>query len=82
MSRDQRVLVLIPSTLMTSMWTFLVLLSSIIAQLLIPIDYIRRFATWWFRDVEKHPLTAIAKVAATLIIIGAVVIKAARCFVA
>ena len=62
--------VIAPSTLLTSMWTLLLLISSIIAQLLAPIDHVRRFTAWWFRDVEKHPLTAIATVAAILIVIG------------
>ena len=70
--------VLVPSTLFTSVWTLLVMLSSVIAMLLVPIDQIRRFTAWWFRDVGKRPLTAIAKVAGTLIIIGSVVIKAVR----
>ncbi len=48
-------------------------------MLLIPIDHLRQFTAWWF-DVEKHPLTAIAKVAGTLIIIGALLIKAVRWF--
>jgi len=70
--------VVIPSTLLTSVWTFLVFISSVIAQLLVPIDYVRRFAAWWFRDVDKHPLTVIAKVAATLIIVAAGAIKVVR----
>ncbi len=64
-----------PSTLLTSMWTMLFMLSSSVTMLLLPIDYLRRFTAWWFRDVEKRPLTAIAKVAATLIILGALAIK-------
>jgi hypothetical protein len=70
--------VVAPSTMLTSIWTLLVFASCIVAQVLIPIDYLRRFTTWWFRDVERHPLTAIAKVAATLIIVGAVAIKTVR----
>jgi hypothetical protein len=69
--------VIVPSTLMTSMWTLL-LVSSLLARILSQLDYLRRFTTWWFKDVEKRPLTAIAKVAATLIIIGAAAIKAVR----
>ncbi len=68
--------VLAPSTLLTPVWSFLLFLSAIVAQLLISIDYLRRFTKFWFRDVEKHPLTAIAKVAATLIVGGAMAIKA------
>lgn len=60
------------------MWTFLLFISCLVAQLLVPIDYLRRFTAFWFKDVEHHPLTAIAKVAATLIIVGAVVVKVER----
>jgi hypothetical protein len=67
--------VIIPSTLLTSTWVFLIFLSAIVSQLLIPLDRVRQFAAWWFRDVEKHPLTVIAKVTATMIIIGAGAIK-------
>jgi len=70
--------VLVPSTMLTSLWTLLILVSSIVATALIPINQLRRFTAWWFRDVEKRPLTALAKVAGTLIILGAVVIKAVR----
>jgi hypothetical protein len=72
--------VVIPSTMLTSLWTFSLMVSGIIAQLLAPIDYLRRFTAWWFRDIDKHPLTAIAKVAGTLIIIGAGAIKAIHSF--
>ena len=65
-----------PSTLLTSLWTMLLLVSSIIAILLIPVEYLRRFTAWWFRDIEKRPLTSLAKVAGTLLVIGAVVIHA------
>jgi len=47
---------------------------------LIPIDRLRRFTAWWFRDVEKRPLTALAKVMGTLIIAAVAVIKAVRWF--
>jgi hypothetical protein len=51
-------------------------ISSVATGLLAPINQIRRFTACWFRDVEKQPLTAIAKVAATMIIVGAVALKA------
>ena len=70
--------VLIPSTLLTSVWTFLLFVSCLLAQLLTPLDYLRRFTKFWFKDVEHKPLTAIAKVAASLIVVGAVVVKAVR----
>jgi len=58
------------------MWTLLLFISCLVAQLLVPIDYLRRFTAFWFKDVEHHPLTAIAKVAATLIVVGATAVKA------
>jgi len=64
--------------MLTSIWTFLLLISAIVSILLIAIDRVGRFTAWWFRDVEKRPLTALAKVAGTLIILGAVVIKTIR----
>jgi hypothetical protein len=70
--------VFIPSTMLTTIWTLFLFLSSIVTQLIAPIDYLRRFMAWWFRDVDRHPLTVIAKVAATLIVIGAGVIKVVR----
>jgi len=70
--------VLAPSTLLTSIWTVLVMISSVLAMLLIPIDYLRRFTAFWFRNVEQRPLTALAKVTGTLIIIGTVVTRAIR----
>jgi hypothetical protein len=70
--------VVIPSTLLTSAWTFLLFVSCPVAQLLAPIDHLRRFTAFWFRDVEHHPLTAIAWVAGTLIVLGALAIKAVR----
>ena len=70
--------VITPSTMLTSIWTFLLFISCLIAQLLVPIDHLRRFTTWWFKNVEHHPLTAIAKVAATLIVVGAMAIKVVR----
>jgi hypothetical protein len=54
--------------------------STLVAMLLISIDHIFYFTSWWFRDFEKRPLTSIAKVAGTLIIIVAVVIQAVRSF--
>ena len=68
-------IVFIPSTLLTSAWVLLFLLSSIVASLLRPLEYLRRFALWWF-DIDKHPLKAIAKVAAVLIVVGAFTVKA------
>jgi hypothetical protein len=72
--------VAVPTTLLTSAWTILLLTSTLVAMLLISIDHIFYFTAWWFRDFEKRPLTSIAKVAGTLIIIVAVVIQAVRSF--
>jgi hypothetical protein len=69
--------VFVPSTMLTSIWVILFLLSSVILGLLAPLEYLRRFTLWWF-DIDKHPLKAIAKVAATLIVVGAFALKAVR----
>jgi hypothetical protein len=63
--------------MLTSVWVMLFLVSGMIAGLLAPIEYVRGFTIWWF-DIDKHPLKAIAKVAATLIVVGAFVLKAVR----
>jgi hypothetical protein len=70
--------VVVPSTMLTSLWTVLLIVSGMIAQLLNPLDYLRRFTAWWFRDIETRPLTAIAKVGAALIVLGSVVVKASQ----
>jgi hypothetical protein len=66
------------STLLTSAWVTLFLLSVLVVKLLTPLEYLRRFTIWWFKDIDAHPLRAIAKVAGTLIVIGAFALKAAR----
>lgn len=68
--------VIVPSTLFTSVWTFLLFVATIVTRLLAPIDHIRQFTRWWFKDVDKHPLTAVAKVAATILIVAAFSLKA------
>jgi hypothetical protein len=54
------------STLCTSVWTALILLSTTAIKLLAPLQ---RF-TGWFFDIDKHPLQAIGIVAGALVIIG------------
>jgi hypothetical protein len=68
----------LPSTLLTSIWVVLFFVSIIFLKLLTPLEYLRRFTLWWFKDIDAHPLRAIAKVAATLIVVGAFALKAAR----
>jgi hypothetical protein len=70
--------VVLPSTMLTSIWVILFTMSVVLLKLLAPLEYIRRFTLWWFKDLDAHPLRAIAKVAATLIVIGAFVLKAVR----
>ena len=70
--------IFVPSTLLTSFWTALLLVSNFVALLVQPIERLRRLTLWWFRDVEKRPLTAISKVAAAIIVAASLVISAAR----
>jgi hypothetical protein len=57
------------STLLTSIWMILILLSTTIIKLLAPIHH---FAAWLF-DVEKHPVQTIGIVAGALVMIGSLV---------
>jgi hypothetical protein len=54
------------STLFTSVWTILILLSTTVVKLLAPVQR----STGWFFDVEKHPIQAIGIVAGALVMIG------------
>jgi hypothetical protein len=60
---------LLLSTLLTSIWTTLLLLSTTALKLLTPVH---RFTAWYF-DVEKHPVQAIGIVAGALVMIGSLV---------
>ena len=57
------------STLLTSIWTVLILLSTTVLKLLAPLQ---RFTAWFF-DVDKHPLKAIGIVAAALVMSGSLI---------
>jgi hypothetical protein len=70
--------VFVPSTMLTSIWVIMFMISGFIVGLLYPLEYLRRFTLWWFKDIDAHPLRAIAKVAATLIVFGAFALKIAR----
>ena len=70
--------VAVASTMLTSAWVVLFFISTLLLKILFPLEYIRRFTLWWFKDIDAHPLRAIAKVSAILIIIVAFTIKLAR----
>jgi hypothetical protein len=57
------------STVLTSIWTILILLSTTALKLLGPVH---RFTAWYF-DVEKHPVQAIGIVAGALVMIGSLI---------
>ena len=57
------------STMLTSIWTTLILLSATIVKLLAPLQ---RFTAWFF-DVERHPLRAVGIVSGALVMIGSLV---------
>jgi hypothetical protein len=61
--------ILFVSTLFTSVWTLLILLSTVVLKGLAPLH---RF-TSWFLDVERSPLQAIGIVAGALVMIGSLV---------
>jgi hypothetical protein len=60
---------LLPSTLLTSIWSILILLSTTFLKLLTPIH---RFTAWFF-NVEKHPVEAIGVVSGALVMIGSLI---------
>ena len=70
--------IVVPSTMLTSAWVVLFLISVLVLKLLTSLEHLRQFTLWWFKDIDAHPLRAIAKVAATLIVIGAFALKAMR----
>jgi len=57
------------STLFTSVWTILILLSTSVLKLFAPVH---RFTAWFF-DVEKHPVHAIGIVAGALVMAGSII---------
>jgi hypothetical protein len=59
----------LPSTLLTSIWSILILLSTAVLRLLTPIH---RFTSWFF-DVEKHPVKAIGIVSGALVMISSLI---------
>ena len=60
---------LLLSTLFTSIWTILILISITAIKVLAPSH---RFITWFF-DVDKHPVQAIGIVAGTLVIVPSLI---------
>ena len=64
----------ISATLMTSIWTILILLSTTVLKLLAPLH---RFTAWFF-DVEKHPMQAIGITAGALVMIGSLIWRLVR----
>ncbi len=57
------------STLFTSVWTTLVVLSTVILKLLVPIQHF----TVWYLPTEEHPIRAIGIVSAALVMIGSLI---------
>jgi hypothetical protein len=57
------------STLFTSIWLALIVISSTLLKFLAPLQ---RFTSWFF-DVEKHPLKAVGIVTGALVMLGAAI---------
>jgi hypothetical protein len=62
-------LIFASSTLLTSIWTTLVLVSSILIKVVTPVQHF----TVWFFDVEKKPIQAIGVVSGALVVFGGLV---------
>jgi hypothetical protein len=56
----------IVSTLLTSVWAIIALLSSIVVKALLLAEYTRKFTTWFF-NIEKHPIRAVGIVSGVVV---------------
>jgi len=65
------------STIFTSIWTFLILISTAVLKLLAPVHAF----TAWFFDVETHPVQAIGIMAGALVMIGSLIWSVAQALV-
>ena len=70
--KNLRVDVLTLSTIMTSIWVALVLVSSSFLKLLTTLNPFSRLVRWMF-DVETHPVRVLGLVAAGLVWVGSIV---------
>lgn len=66
------------SIFFTSIWTLLFVFAGVVVWLLTVVECLRNFTLWWFKDVDKHPFTAVAKMTAILIVVIAASFKVAR----
>lgn len=60
--------------LLISVWTIIMIGSSMVAMLLYSVKYLKRFIASWFLEVEKSPVKAIAIVAGSLTLMVALAI--------
>ena len=42
-----------PSTMLTSAWVIFFMISALFVKLLAPLEYVRRFTLWWFKDSTR-----------------------------
>jgi hypothetical protein len=69
--QDIHLITAMPLTpLLTSVWTTIMIVSS--GMLLYSVKYLERFIAWWFPEVEKSPLKAIAIIAGSLMVAVAI----------
>jgi hypothetical protein len=69
--------IILLATLLTSIWTVLILLSTIALKLLTPLH---RFTAWFF-DLEEHPVKTIGIVAGVLVMAGSLIWSAVRALI-
>ena len=66
--------IFLASTLMTSIWLFLILTSYCLLKILLPLKYVRDFVNWFF-PIEQHPIRAIGIVVGSLVWLGSVAVN-------
>ena len=65
-------LIMALSTMMTSLWTILIIVSSLVLKAIGSFSRVMRLASWMF-DVDAHPIRVLGLVAATICWVGSVI---------
>ena len=80
LSMDKLIPLFYFSTMLTSAWTFLTLISILVLKILIPLDYLRR-GSIWLLDVDNHPIRSLGIVAGCIVWGGSSIVALIRLIV-
>jgi hypothetical protein len=62
----------VTSTMLTSIWALMTLLSAVLMKIAAPVAYLWKAAAWFF-DVDEHPLKALGSVMAAITLVGSTI---------